>query len=143
MSYPAGIELVQSGRCPNGAMSPIACMFCSSGHMLECHYPMDCQEAQCFHLTGYASCEDVFNLDSESEDEDELFDPPDACEYCGCTEYHACSGGCAWSRKYAEQGRLICTSCEALLRLIALNQAVLRIIIDRKFAEVPDGKAAR
>jgi hypothetical protein len=27
--------------------------FCSTGHMLECHYPMTCDEAKCSHLAGY------------------------------------------------------------------------------------------
>lgn len=25
------------------------CMFCSYGHMLECHYPFTCDEAECDH----------------------------------------------------------------------------------------------
>ena len=25
------------------------CMFCSYGHMLECHYPFTCDEAECSH----------------------------------------------------------------------------------------------
>ncbi len=28
---------------------PIACMFCHCGHMMECHYPKTCREAQCSH----------------------------------------------------------------------------------------------
>jgi len=28
-------------------------MFCQTGHMLECHYPMDCLEAKCSHLAKY------------------------------------------------------------------------------------------
>lgn len=31
--------------CPN----PMAAMFCMTGHMLECHYPMSCSEAECSH----------------------------------------------------------------------------------------------
>jgi hypothetical protein len=31
--------------CPNA----MAAMFCSYGHMLECHYPMTCSEAECEH----------------------------------------------------------------------------------------------
>ena len=26
-----------------------AAFFCMTGHMLECHYPMSCQEAECSH----------------------------------------------------------------------------------------------
>ena len=47
--YPSGIERVGRGECPIGGLSPMACMFCSYGHMLECHYPMDCDEAMCSH----------------------------------------------------------------------------------------------
>jgi len=25
------------------------CMYCSYGHMLECHYPLTCDEAECDH----------------------------------------------------------------------------------------------
>ena len=28
----------------------MAAMFCPFGHMLECHYPMFCEEAQCAHF---------------------------------------------------------------------------------------------
>lgn len=44
-----GIELIQIGKCPVNATSPIACMFCPYGHMLECHYPKTCAEAVCSH----------------------------------------------------------------------------------------------
>lgn len=26
-----------------------AAMFCATGHMLECHYPMSCEQADCEH----------------------------------------------------------------------------------------------
>jgi len=29
--------------------SPMQAMFCAYGHMLECHYPHTCREAQCDH----------------------------------------------------------------------------------------------
>lgn len=32
-------------RCP----SVMATLLCPTGHLLECHYPMRCQEAQCSH----------------------------------------------------------------------------------------------
>jgi len=35
--------------CPIGAVSPMACMFCPYGHMLECHHPYTCEEAECNH----------------------------------------------------------------------------------------------
>lgn len=36
-------------RCENG----MAAMFCPTGHLTECHYPMKCREAQCSHLERY------------------------------------------------------------------------------------------
>lgn len=30
---------------------PMAAMTCPFGHMLECHFPMTCEEAQCEHFT--------------------------------------------------------------------------------------------
>jgi len=38
-----------SGECPLGGANPMACMFCSYGHMTECHYPYTCEEAECSH----------------------------------------------------------------------------------------------
>ncbi len=35
--------------CENG-ISP---MFCQFGHLTECHYPMNCREAECSHLSRY------------------------------------------------------------------------------------------
>ena len=32
---------------------PMASMFCMTGHMLECHHPLDCREAACGHLQRY------------------------------------------------------------------------------------------
>lgn len=32
--------------CPN----PMAAFFCAYGHMLECHYPLTCDQAQCSHF---------------------------------------------------------------------------------------------
>ncbi len=28
-------------------MLPMTCMFCGRGHMMECHYPKTCREANC------------------------------------------------------------------------------------------------
>jgi len=30
-----------------GAFTPMGCMLCEYGHMLACHYPMTCDEADC------------------------------------------------------------------------------------------------
>lgn len=47
--YPLGVDLINSGKCPKGGITPMACMFCMEGHMLECHYGMTCDEAECSH----------------------------------------------------------------------------------------------
>lgn len=47
--YPMGIKLISEGKCPVGAISPMACMFCDGGHMMECHWPLSCSEAKCNH----------------------------------------------------------------------------------------------
>lgn len=52
-NYPMGINLVEQDKCPKGARNPMACFYCTQGHMLECHYPLDCSEAECSHLVSY------------------------------------------------------------------------------------------
>lgn len=32
-------------RCPNA----MAAVFCMTGHMMECHYPLTCEQARCSH----------------------------------------------------------------------------------------------
>lgn len=44
-----GIGKISRGECEIGALSPMACMFCQFGHMLECHYPFNCEQAECSH----------------------------------------------------------------------------------------------
>lgn len=46
---PTGIGMISRGECPMGAMFPTGCMFCPYGHMLECHYPQTCEQAECSH----------------------------------------------------------------------------------------------
>lgn len=45
-------------HCPTSMQA----FFCSTGHMLECHYPMNCEAARCSHLRRY--------LDEVAEDEE-------------------------------------------------------------------------
>lgn len=40
------IQFESNPRCRCSAMQA---MFCAFGHMLECHYPHTCREAQCDH----------------------------------------------------------------------------------------------
>ena len=47
--YPAGKDQILLGKCPKGATSAMACMFCTEGHVLECHAGMTCEEAECDH----------------------------------------------------------------------------------------------
>lgn len=44
-----GIVKTSTGQCPLGKAGPMACMFCSYGHMTNCHYPATCEEAHCSH----------------------------------------------------------------------------------------------
>lgn len=46
---PSGIGRIHRGECPIGALNPMGCMLCSYGHMLECHHPYTCEEAECSH----------------------------------------------------------------------------------------------
>lgn len=51
--YPAGIDVIHQKQCPIHATSGMGCMFCTFGHMTECHYPQRCVEADCTHLERY------------------------------------------------------------------------------------------
>ncbi len=46
--FPTGIGRIDRGECEIGSM-PTSCTLCPYGHMLECHYPQTCEEAQCDH----------------------------------------------------------------------------------------------
>lgn len=48
--YEPGIVKIKTGTCPRGANQPMSCMFCPTGHLLECHEPMTCDQAKCNHL---------------------------------------------------------------------------------------------
>lgn len=47
--FPTGIGKIEREECPRGFRSPIACMLCPNGHMLECHFPYTCEEVECSH----------------------------------------------------------------------------------------------
>jgi hypothetical protein len=49
LGHATGIGLIDRGQCPRGAVLATACMFCPNGHMLDCHYPKTCEEANCSH----------------------------------------------------------------------------------------------
>lgn len=51
--FEPGLIKINEGRCPIEAVNPIACWFCHFGHATECHYPDDCQTAECSHLERY------------------------------------------------------------------------------------------
>lgn len=44
-----GIELFKSGKCPNPTPPLAGCMFCSYGHLTECHYPYTCDSDVCHY----------------------------------------------------------------------------------------------
>ena len=52
MNY-APPDLVPLCRCRASGAGPAAAMFCTTGHMAECHYPLRCDQAACSHLTRY------------------------------------------------------------------------------------------
>lgn len=47
--YEPGVAKIRALKCPRHTVHPISCMFCPYGHMLACHYPMTCEEAECEH----------------------------------------------------------------------------------------------
>ncbi len=56
-NYPMGADLVRAGKCPLEQRREIACMFCLFGHLTECHYPKNCEEAKCSHFETYKDLE--------------------------------------------------------------------------------------
>lgn len=48
--------MVGNPRCV--CTHPLAAMTCPYGHMLECHYPMTCEEANCDHYQQAQSGEE-------------------------------------------------------------------------------------
>ncbi len=61
-----GILKVATGECPVGALSPMACMFCSYGHMTNCHYPLTCEEAECSHYQAEMEAEEYLCKEPQS-----------------------------------------------------------------------------
>ena len=57
LRFPTGIGRITRGECPIGAFSPMGCMLCEYGHMLECHHPMNCEEAKCSHYRSAMEAE--------------------------------------------------------------------------------------
>lgn len=49
--YEPGIIKIKTGTCPMNGKNPMSCMFCPTGHLLECHWPNDCATANCSHLS--------------------------------------------------------------------------------------------
>jgi hypothetical protein len=58
MSYPPHPQIAKQLGVPGNdkcvCPTPMAAMVCPFGHMLECHYPMDCEEAECDHFMASA-----------------------------------------------------------------------------------------
>lgn len=66
-----GATKTLTGTCPLGGDNPMACMFCPYGHMMQCHYPLTCEEAECSHYQAELAAEgEIVELD---EDQASLF----------------------------------------------------------------------
>ncbi len=57
--FPTGVELIERGECPRHGPTPMSCMFCVYGHMLECHYPYTCDEVECSHHLAALEAEEA------------------------------------------------------------------------------------
>lgn len=99
-----------------------------------------CTNGACFALkveaaekARAAAAESVRSLSSTSDEEGKTDHAPEVatpvaeqgkCRVCGCTEDHACEGGCSW----ADEAQTLCTSCKAKPATVdALPQAKLAI----------------
>jgi len=78
-----GITKIANGECLTGATNPMACTFCPYGHMLECHYPLSCEEAKCSHYQEMEAGE------TETDTEQLLWD----IECCSGTGHTVREGG--------------------------------------------------
>jgi predicted DNA-binding protein YlxM (UPF0122 family) len=47
LGHATGIGKIDRRECPLHKSSPGSCTYCSFGHMLDCHYPKTCEQAQC------------------------------------------------------------------------------------------------
>lgn len=113
--------------CPRFAREGEAgeCGFVKAGSAWECKEHQACRHRVHPGQDGYDA---LTKYDAEmtalsmthAEQLDDLFDDDGpACRVCGCTERHACAGGCGWVRepkKQAEERSApICTYCERLV----------------------------
>ena len=71
---------------------------------------------------------------NDPEDFTLLWDLMPACEVCGCDGQHACPGGCAWSERYLDQDRAVCTNCESIMIMLEINMAAMRIMLKGTYA---------
>jgi len=53
--FEPGLTLIQQRNCPRRQTNPLACWTCPYGHATECHYPLDCEEAECGHYQARES----------------------------------------------------------------------------------------
>ena len=69
MNYEPCITKINERRCPLDKVSVMACWFCPYGHATECHYPLECDEAECSHYEREMVGSDV-ELGDPSENPD-------------------------------------------------------------------------
>ena len=71
---------VQSCRCANTGDVPF---FCPTGHMLECHYPLNCRQAACGHMPKYEDLSQEEMAEMEEDAKNLLSGTADKnCESC-------------------------------------------------------------
>ena len=73
-------EQVHVCRCQSTGAPAI---FCPTGHMLECHYPLDCRQAACGHMPKYEDLDPDEMAEMEQGAENLLKDiAAQDCETC-------------------------------------------------------------
>jgi hypothetical protein len=92
MSYPPHPEIAKQLGVPGNdkciCPEPINAMACPYGHMLECHYPLECEEALCEQFMRSCDFEwyeargmPIDGVEIETEDDD-IGDNEPRCHVC-------------------------------------------------------------
>lgn len=70
--HPTGIGRIERGECPTDGRNAIACQFCLYGHMLHCHHPHTCRQAECGHYLAETEAE-ADQMGGDKFDRENLF----------------------------------------------------------------------